>query len=489
MGYSALVADTVVEGASDPATLRAWVHRQLHVTLAIDLRALAMMRMALGWLIAWDMMARWGDATALYSDAGFWSRARAGKPFLLFRFYDLSGDPSWAQLGLGITAGLALMFAAGLLTRPVTALLWAMVTALHLRQGWVIQGGDDLLRNFLFFALFLPLGRRWSLDARWRHRGMPPRRVAGLAAVVFYVQLFLLYFLAGAMKAHHVHWWQGLGIHYALSADHFVTPLGRSIHGYSTLLRGVGFGTLLLELVVPFALFLGPPSARLRGALIAAFVSLHVGIALTLEIGLFSFVCIALWLFTLPTPWLDCLEARLGGRPEGPTLAASPKWVGYVSAAFMVALVLTQTARNTVPSGPVRNALMWPMGKLRLQDKWSLFSGRRTHTGWAAAPAITPDGREVDLLRGGAPLSWARPEDQLALYPNQRWRKLWVTMRKERAHRAAEAYVAWLCTTGPYKRVSYVYVRHAIHPPDRPMDQWFDREERVPITAQDCPTR
>ncbi|MEO0665168.1 MAG: sodium-dependent bicarbonate transport family permease, partial [Pseudomonadota bacterium] len=53
----------------------------------------------------------------------------------------------------------------GLFTRPVTFLLWTMLTALHLRQGWVIQGGDDLLRNFLFFSLFLPLGRRWSLDA------------------------------------------------------------------------------------------------------------------------------------------------------------------------------------------------------------------------------------------------------------------------------------------------------------------------------------
>lgn len=491
MGYSAVVADTVVEGGSDPATLRAWVHRQLGVTLAIDLRALALMRVALGLLIAWDMMARWEDATTLYSDAGFWSRAQAGKPLFLFCFYDLSGEPSWARLGLGITAGLALMFAAGWLTRPVTALLWAMVTALHLRQGWVIQGGDDLLRNFLFFGLFLPLGRRWSLDARWHHRGdeTPPRRVAGLAAVVFYVQLFLLYFLAGAMKAHHAHWWQGLGIHYALSADHFVTPLGRSIHGYSTLLRVVGIGTLLLEFIVPFVLLLGPPSERLRGVLIAAFVSLHVGIALTLQIGLFSFVCMALWLFPVPTSWMDRLEARLGGRPEGPTVAASPRWAGYVSAAFVVVLILTQAVRGTVPSGAARTALMWPMAKLRLQDKWSLFSGRRERTGWVAAPALLRDGREVDLLRHGAPLSWTRPEDQLALYPNQRWRKLWVTMRKERAHRAAKAYVAWLCTTGPYKRVSYVYVRHAIHPPDRPMDQWFEREERFPIHAQWCPAK
>jgi len=483
------VGDTVVEGATEPETLRAWVHRQIDVTLAIDLRGLALMRVALGLLVVWDVSSRWRDAAVLYSDAGFWTRADAGRPLFLFRFYDLSGDPSWAQAGLGLTGSLALLFVAGLLTRPVTFLLWAMLTALHLRQGWVIQGGDDLLRNFLFFGIFLPLGRRWSLDARWRHRdlGAPPRRARGWAAVVFYVQLFLLYFLAGAMKARHLHWWQGLGIHYALAADHFVMPWGRSIHGYSHALRIVGLGTLLLEFLAPFLLLLGPPNKRLRVGLFAAFMSLHVGIALTLRIGLFSFVCMALWLFALPSEWMDRIDARVGTDIHGETVAASPRWAGYLSATFMAGLLLTYTVRNIVPPGEVRRALMQPMATLRLQDKWSMFTGKREHTGWLTAPAITTDGREVDLLRGGAPLSWTRPEHPLARYPNQRWRKLWVTMRKDRGLRATKAYVRWLCTTGPYKRVSFVYVRHAIHPPDRPLDAWFGQEGRVTVYAQWCP--
>lgn len=476
----------MVEGTSDTETLRAWLRRQVDVTLAIDLRALALMRGAFGLLVLWDVRARWGDASSLYSDAGFWTREMAGEPLFLFGFYDWAGNPDWTRLGLGVTGALALLFTVGLLTRPVTFLLWAMVTALHARQGWVLQGGDDLVRNVLFFSLFLPLGRRWSLDAGLVHRDdhPPPRRIHGWSAVALYVQLFLLYFVAGAMKAHHLHWWRGLGIHYALAADHFVTPLGRSIHGYATLLRVVGIGTLLLEFLAPFLILLGPPRRGLRVGLMVAFVSLHVGIALTLDIGLFSFVCIALWLFTLPSAWMDRIDRRRAR--EGPTVAASSRPMGYLAIAFMAALILTLTARNLIPKGPVRSALMRPMTGLRLQDKWSLFTGVREHTGWFVVPARTDRGAQVDLLRGGAPLSWERPREPLSRYPNQRWRKLWVTMRKDHGRRATRAYVRWLCDPASYRQVAFVYVRHAIHPPDRPMDVWFGQEERVTVHEQPC---
>ncbi|MEM1029362.1 MAG: HTTM domain-containing protein [Myxococcota bacterium] len=482
------------------AGARRWLHGQVRSAWVIDLRALALMRIGLGLLVAHDAGARYADAATLYSDAGFWTRADAGMPIAPFRLFFWSGDPTairGALVGLGV---LALLWGAGVGTRAVTVLLWMALTSLHARHGGVLQGGDDVLRNALFLSMFLPVGARWSVDAWWRHRPRPghgavplPTCIRGPAAIALYGQLTLIYVVAGVLKAHHVHWWRGEGIHYALAADHFVLPLGRALHPYVTPLRAVGVATLLLELLGPLVLVLGPATARVRGVLIIAFAALHLGIGATLRIGLFTPVCLALWCFVWPTAWMRWLEARIPGRAArdrvGPVAiaAGSGPVTGALAMATLVLLVVSLAAREWVGPPSVRAYLMTPARTLRLQDRWSLFSGPRKHSGWWAAPARRRDGTEVDLLRGeGTPLSWARPEAPLARYPNQRWRKLLVTMRKKRGARFLQAFLRWSCQRGTFDRVAYAYVRHAIAPPNRPPKAWFGREEVVTVARRRC---
>lgn len=424
--------------------------------LSVDVRALALMRMAFGVLVIVDAFARMGDARAFYSDEGFLPRSEVTtSSFWGFRIYWLSGAPAWTTALLAATALVALLFAIGWQTRITNALTWLLFGGLHARNELVLQGGDALLLHMLLWSLMLPLGARWSVDA-WRTREPSPDRVTGAACVGLYVQMFLVYFVTGTLKANHAHWWLGQGVEHALSADHFVTGFGRWLRPHTTLLAVLTWTTLALEIVGPFLLLLSPARSRMRLFLVATFVLFHVGIALTLQLGLFSFVCMASWLFAVPSWVFDRTT-----RSEPTEGRVSPHWVGILAIALAGYLVLATMVRDQLKDTSIRRALLWPAAALRFQLIWGMFIGPREDSGWYVLPATTSDGREVDLLRNGAPVSWDPPKDVLDTFPNQRWRKLLVTFRKERGRVALKRYLTWLCARENVTEVRFVYMKHA----------------------------
>jgi hypothetical protein len=43
--------------------------------------------------------------------------------------------------------------------------------------------------------------------------------------------------------------------------------------------------------------------------------------------------------------------------------------------------------------------------------------------GWYVIPGQLADGTEVDVLKGGGPVSWDKPKDVAGMYKTERWRK------------------------------------------------------------------
>lgn len=60
---------------------------------------------------------------------------------------------------------IGLCMAVGYHTSLMTCLTWFMTVSLHARNILVLHGGDILMRMLLFFAMFLPLGEVYSIDA------------------------------------------------------------------------------------------------------------------------------------------------------------------------------------------------------------------------------------------------------------------------------------------------------------------------------------
>jgi len=150
------------------------LRERARLLVGIDLRSLALLRITAAVFLLIDLADRARLLITNYTDAGAHPRAVAltyyqyGLPSL-----HLMAGSARVQLALFVLAGIAAaLLAVGWRTWIATFVSWYLLGSLHARNELVLDGGDYVLRHLLFWSLFLPLGARWSLDAR----GRPERR-------------------------------------------------------------------------------------------------------------------------------------------------------------------------------------------------------------------------------------------------------------------------------------------------------------------------
>lgn len=448
----------------------------------LDLRSLAIFRIGLGVLLVVDLINRGFWLSAHYTDAGILPRADLVETVWhadWLSIHLLNGGPI-PQLVLFVVAGLAaLALAVGYRTRLATIVSWGLLVSLHGRNPMILQGGDIVIRLLLFWGMFLPLGARFSVDATLAD-GEPEGqleegRVVSMATVAFVAQLCFLYLFAALFKDSPEWTRDFTATYYALALDQFTTPIGdwlfeqRWLHGFLTVY------TLAME-AVGWVLILIPFAVRyLRLAAIGLFVSMHLGFAASMQLGLFSYIVSIAWLAFLPSWFWKRLESRFGSpveswlgeaaRRAGRAVAGMPvvgAWlergarrepVDYEqstagSVACMLALCtcfwwnLATVSSDYRVYEPVRTAAIY----LRLDQKWNMFAPYPLKDdGWYVIPGELKDGSRVDLFRGGAPVEWEKPADVSAEYPGQRWRKYMVNLWKEDYGGQRKYYADWKC--------------------------------------------
>ena len=91
------------------------------------------------------------------------------------------------------------MLILGYRTRVSTAIGWLVIGSIQSRNQLLLQHGDYLLRLLLFWSMFLPLGARFSLDAR-RRAALPENRFLSVAGGALLVQIACVYVFAGLFK-------------------------------------------------------------------------------------------------------------------------------------------------------------------------------------------------------------------------------------------------------------------------------------------------
>ena len=114
----------------------------------------------------------------------------------------------------------------------------------------------------------------------------------------------------------------GTAIYYALSLDQLLMPVGRLLYPYPDLLRFLTFAVYYTELLLPFALFVPFGWRGWRGLVIGVLFLMHLGISLTLFVGIFFLVNWASLTGLLPP-----VAPRLASASPtsfGPTAGATP---------------------------------------------------------------------------------------------------------------------------------------------------------------------
>jgi len=434
---------------------------------------------------------------AFYTDRGVLPRAVLFERFPALgrlSLHALSGA-AWVQLLLFAVAGVAaLALVAGAYTRLATVVSLVLLVSLHARNPVVLNAGDSLLRRLLLWSLFLPLARRWAVD-RSSSEG---HRVASVATAALLVQVVVVYLVNGLFKLRGDRWLAGDAVRYVFGLDGLTVLLGDVLARYPLVL-GIADRLWLAMILGSWLLIMA--TGRARTALVCAFAAAHLGMALTMNLGLFPLVSVVALLPFLPPAAWDAVEARAAGvgdrparfrrrpRDRFPTVPLAPVFETWrrlrpALVALLLAAVLVWNAATlgyVALPGDVTDSV--DPGAYR----WDMFAPEpRTVDGWYVAPALTASGERVDAY-GGGPVEWDRPPDLAATYPDHRWYVYLLDLRRPAYADLRSAFAAYLCRAyaaqhpGRLRRVSVHFVaeRVRIGAPDS--------VRRVRLVERSCP--
>ena len=464
-------------GSALSGWLAGWRER-LVMLFSVDLRSLAVLRIALGALLLIDLFNRSFDLTAHYSDLGVLPRS------VLFEtegvrgylsLHALSGSVMWQAILFALAAYFALTLMLGIRTRLATVASWLLLLSLHHRNPAVLQAGDTLLRLLLFWAMMLPMGARWSVDSSasplmLHHR--KDNRLLSVAGVAMMLQVCLVYWFTVTFKDHPM-WWHWDAAKFALNVDQLVTSLGvwvRQIEWLLPILTLLAFG---LAIAAPILVFCPVWTGTARMLVIIAMIVTHLALAMSLKLGLLPYVAAASWLVFLPTQWWDFLKSRRrrnvglkanptrslwliailkrlpasvsrSRRGTGDVLIDIPDdrhrgirargWeqvVASLALAYVVAWNVHWLEANH--SQPVTPTHMAGIGDvLMMEQGWNMISPKADaldRDGWFTMPAVLVDGSKTDIFTG-RPIDWSHPHGRTWDNPDNRWRRYVRNMAK-----------------------------------------------------------
>jgi hypothetical protein len=437
----------------------------------LDLRSLGFYRILLGLLLFVDTWSRLPDLQAFYTDAGILPAARSG---LIsggryhFSLLDSFHSLTWVRCYFAASLVCFGLFLAGYRTRLFHALSLIAFVSIVTRNTLVREGNDRVLISMLLWTLFLPMGRRFSLDAFRASRERPGDPLGPFSLVAFFAvtHLGLIYLGSAAAKSGAL-WADGTALYYAFRLDQFalgIAPLFRDAP--LAFIKFLTWSTLAIELLALPAFLCPFGRPHVRRVTILALVALHAGIALTMDVGFFSAVMIASYAILLrPEDW-DWLERRMKsipfarrfarpapdaiGRvpPADPPPARAPgqRWSerwrpgfwlaqGIATAIFLTFLVngYNSTLRNrlrlpAIPEAPGMRAFI---STTQLVYSWGFFAPDPPKVNsWLVVDALNEDGSHVDPLTGDPPTF--APQIDFPSNHRRRWGKCFELLRKER---------------------------------------------------------
>ncbi len=463
----------------DSSRLRPVVSRlsaAVRTRFEIDTRSLAVFRIALALLVVVDLLLRARNFELFYTDSGVVPQtlALAAEPAGVPSIYFLSTDPR-VTAGLFILHGLAACcLLVGYRTRLSTVLVAVFVVSLDLRNPLVLSYADTLFMWLLFWAIFLPLGERWSVDAV--HAAKTPRStVGGLPAALLLLQVVAVYFVNAIHKTESTRWPSGEAALLVMELDdmtflaaELVASVPRLLQAGGTVWFGLLAGSWLLVVL----------RGRPRTALIGLFVFAHLSFGLTVRIGAFAFVSIAgLLVFLQASFWNDLAAlsdrggfasflstasqrlARVAASvPPGPEPMVDVfGWLeshrGRVRMALagvvlcVLAVALLAGGGVVDSDGPAGNIEKGVGLFVEHQTEWTIFAPEpRTTVRQYVIAAETAEGHQRDLAFDRE-LTADRPDDLHRQFDSYRERFYFSSVRRNEPAGSQQLFAEYLCRT------------------------------------------
>jgi hypothetical protein len=403
-----------------------------------DPRSLAAGRIVLALVLLLDLGKRWAELSIWYSNEGLLpNHTLLWRPThrWVFSFFYMASQPGEAAVAMLVCLVAYLALLVGYKTRLAQVASFLCMLSLHGRVLFVQNGGDVVLGELCLWTMFLPTGRRWSMDATIaRLRGEPPdnRPVVSLAVLAVLLQLTFIYMFNAIHKAGDS-WRQGTAVYYVLHQSRIVTGLAVFARQHLTLgqFKLLTWSALVMESLLPVTI-LSPVFTRwTRRAAILLVLMLHTGFAVFLNLGVFVPAMIAYAPNLVPGQDWDALERWWVRRERGGRLLAALRrgWLAAAQALArfdrppapawqtlgprlavareLVVLALIAVAGNQllVENAAIRRlvrfkqpeVMLAAMTYLQLFQGWSMFAPDAPSGDMNVyVDAVTADGRHID---------------------------------------------------------------------------------------------
>lgn len=279
----------------------------------------ALFRIVFGALAAWNALTLLMNTERYFSDSGAFPWDLAGSQKTWGAFAWAPHDIEHAYLVLLAYMIVALLLMAGVFSRLSCAALWYLQLSVVHRNLLITSGADQIFGMLLFISIFLPLGRRWSVDAwvagrlaaRWPALfDREKRRLPSIwSARLFQLQIAIVYGITVARKIQEDVWRDGQALRGFLAMPSYATwPMW---HGHWPFMKPLTWGTLAFECAFPLLIWFRP----FRRWLLLAGIAFHLGIDILMQVPMFSGIMICSYIMFVPDEvserWVNRLEARL----------------------------------------------------------------------------------------------------------------------------------------------------------------------------------
>ncbi len=269
----------------------------------IDLRTLALFRIALASSLIIALMTYAPDFSYIFPDDGIFPRSNIIENFpdKGFSLFLASAYPPYtiALFAIGYLSALALLV--GYYTRTATIIAWVIVASLNSRLEPFLYYADTQLLMLLFWSIFLPLGARFSVDhALSRPRLEVPNNFASLATLAILLQESYLYIFGALFKDSDIWRVDHTAIQYAFNMLEVKRVISEFLLQYPVMLQYLTAYVFYLELLCVIFLFLPVMTEWSRLIFFFLLAAMHVGFGTLLNVGYFPIISITGLMVFLP---------------------------------------------------------------------------------------------------------------------------------------------------------------------------------------------
>jgi hypothetical protein len=418
----------------------------------LEHRSLALFRVAMGLTLVFSLVTRLPWIGIWYTDSGVMPRAaliRLRDPVV--NLHMMSGTWGFQALLMAVAIVAAVCLTIGYRTRIAVIVSWVLWTSLLGRNPTISSGGEQVMRFLLFWGIFLPLD---SDDER------PHLSLAGVA---FVLQICAIYGFAVVEKMDPIWLTERSAVYYSLHLDLFATSFGVWLRDFPAITRWLTLGTVTLELAGPLLAVSPILTSRTRTLAVVIFVGFHLGLAATMRLGIFPWICIAMWLALLPPSVWRLRVPRWGSASRSPG-----RWANLIVVPVTLAAALELLAPVVRPADINSVALSRQLLSLTAGvQRWAMF-----------APHPTPfDGWHVMTgVRGADHINlWGTTETKPALvadtYPDTRWLAYLYRLVGGHYRPYYEELAQHLCKTRQLDSLTIVFMAEVTPPPGLPVPE------------------